>query len=157
MNFYAGIGSRKTPNHILKSMEKIAWAMAEAGLTLRSGGADGADLAFENGCDKAGGIKEIFLPWEGFNENESKLFTPSQEAYDIAREYHPYWETMKETTRRIMARNVHQVLGLDCMTPVSFVVCWTPDGGASGGTGQAIRIAEAGGISVINLYNNDER
>ncbi len=60
-----------------------------------------------------------------------------------------------------MARNSQQILGQNLNDYCAFVVCWTPDGAEnattkqSGGTGQAIRIANHYGIPVINLYNPD--
>ena len=54
---YAGIGSRKTPPHVLAAMTQIAEALAERGYILRSGGAGGADSAFEKG---AGSAKKSF-------------------------------------------------------------------------------------------------
>lgn len=42
------------------------------------------------------------------------------------------------------------LLGRDLNDPVDFVVCWTPGAQAVGGTGQALRIAEAYGIKVYN-------
>ena len=63
---YAGIGSRKTPVHILSKMRRVAERLEVRGYTLRSGGADGADTAFEEGCKR----KEIFLPQPGFNGRE---------------------------------------------------------------------------------------
>lgn len=65
--FYTGVGSRETPNDVMKVMYKFAQKMALHGAVLRSGGADGADTAFEWGCDKKQGMKEIYLPWNGFN------------------------------------------------------------------------------------------
>ena len=57
MTLYAGVGARKTPADVLGWMERIAAGMATQGWTLRSGGARGADSAFERGCNtaKAGG------------------------------------------------------------------------------------------------------
>ena len=46
-NTYAGIGSRETPKEILKEMTKIGQELESKGYTLRSGGAIGADKAFE--------------------------------------------------------------------------------------------------------------
>lgn len=43
MNYYAGIGARKTPEHILESMKYIAGMLADKGYVLRSGGAKAAD------------------------------------------------------------------------------------------------------------------
>ena len=42
---YAGIGSRSTPRPVLLFMGEIAGMLADYGLTLRSGGAPGADTA----------------------------------------------------------------------------------------------------------------
>ena len=49
---YAGIGSRKTPNSILEEMTTLAKLLSNMGYTLNSGGAVGADTAFEQGADK---------------------------------------------------------------------------------------------------------
>ena len=50
-----------------------------------------------------------------------------------------------------MARNSYQVLGRNLDDPVEFVICWTPGGSGSGGTGQAIRIAKDYQIPVFDL------
>ena len=50
---YAGIGSRETPPQVLEQMRKIGTFLAERHYVLRSGGAKGADTAFELGCDNA--------------------------------------------------------------------------------------------------------
>src|SRR3546814_12509446 len=44
-----------------------------------------------------------------------------------------------------------QVLGPKLDKPARFLLPWTVDGGATGGTGQAIRIGHALGIPVLNL------
>jgi hypothetical protein len=122
--------------------------LAERGYILRSGGAEGADAAFEKGAGKA---KEIFLPWRAFNQNDSQLYEPSQRATELAERYHPAWLSLSEAVRKLMARNTHQILGQDCNTPVDFVVCYTKAGTGKGGTGQALRIAEDYQIPVIDL------
>ena len=61
--YYAGIGSRETPKNKCRLMTKIAKILSGK-YTLRSGGADGADSAFEAG---AGDNKQIFLPSNYFN------------------------------------------------------------------------------------------
>ena len=47
--YFAGIGSRETPQDILKLMTKSAYRLEQLGYVLRSGGARGADKAFELG------------------------------------------------------------------------------------------------------------
>ena len=47
---YTGIGSRNTPKEVLELMKTIGKYLGCLGYELRSGGADGADSAFESGC-----------------------------------------------------------------------------------------------------------
>ena len=148
---YAGIGSRQTPPEILAVMERIAEALARDGWTLRSGGAAGADAAFERGCYRAGGDKQIFLPHPGYNDHPSPLHSVTADMLALAAKHHPKWETLPEPARLLIARNGAQVLGPDLASPVDVVVCWTQGGSAKGGTGQAIRVATDRGIPIVNL------
>lgn len=147
IKYYTGIGSRTTPTNALELIHELASWLCNKGWTLRSGGADGADSAFEL-C--AGSQKEIYLPWKGFNDNPSPLYEVSPEAIKRTLEYHPAPGLLKPTAKKIMGRNLYQVLGKDMQTSSSFVVCWTPRGN-QGGTGQAIRIALHHQIPVFNL------
>ena len=149
---YAGIGSRETPEPVLKTMREMARELAEKNYTLRSGGADGADFAFEQGCDLVHGRKEIYLPWRFFNGNKSGLFKPSKEAMALAEKFHPAWYMLSGGAKKLMARNSHQVLGINLDDPVDFIICWTDP--KRGGTTQALRIAEAYGIKIFNLKLN---
>lgn len=151
---YAGIGSRETPVHVLATMRAVAKHLAGLGWTLRSGGADGADSAFEDGARDVGGECEIWLPWPGFNGRTSTLL-PSPEAFTLASEHHPAWARLGRGPRALHARNGHQVLGRDLASPVDFIVCWTKDGKRGGGTGQALRLAAAQGIAIFDLGTDD--
>jgi len=144
VKYYAGIGSRETPTAILSEMTRLAQVFQSEGYILRSGAAEGADTAFELG---AGDAKHIYLPWPRFNGHSSTLL-PTPEAYALAAKHHPAWDRCSPGARSLHARNCHQVLGLDLATPVEFVCCWTKDGRASGGTGQAIRLAYAFDVHV---------
>ncbi|MHB1644226.1 MAG: DUF4326 domain-containing protein [Acidithiobacillus sp.] len=155
---YAGIGSRSTPDHVLQVIRKVAHRLSELGYTLLSGGAAGADSAFEAGCY---GKKEIYLPWPGFRHLQGRhcVTLPSGEAFRVAEIIHPAWKRLNDTSQSLMARNSHQILGADLRSPVDFVICWTPDGCESeatrtrttGGTGQAIALADRWGVPVVNL------
>lgn len=153
--YYAGIGSRETPAETLNSFEYFGELFARKGFVLRSGGAKGADSAFENGCDKVNGNKEIFLPWKGFEGSDSKLYNISADALDVAATYHPYWKNLSDGAKKLQARNSYQVLGYNLDTPSNFIVCWTKNGKGGGGTGQAIRIAKANNIPVFDFGSND--
>lgn len=147
MKIYTGIGSRQTPFPVLRIMTRTAKNMAFLDYTLRSGGANGADAAFEKG---AGDNKEIYLPYLGFNGNKSTLL-PTPAAFEMAEKFHPAWQNCNERARQFHARNCHQVLGHDLKTPTSLVICWTLAGLDGGGTGQALRVARAHDIKIDNL------
>ena len=150
--YYAGVGSRETPPDILEMMANFAYHMAGKQIILRSGHADGADKAFEMGCDLNYGRKEIYLPWPGFNDSTSEFVGPTNEAFTMASEHVPHWKNMRNhAARKLHARNMHQVLGYGLNSPVLFVMCWTQEGKLKGGTATAIRVAHARGIPVFNL------
>lgn len=151
MSTYAGIGSRTTPNNIQDIFTKIARRLEANGYTLRSGGAGGADTAFEAGVTSA---KEIYLPWPKFNNNPSPLCYISKEAMDLAKKYHPNWTALSPAAKKLMARNSYQVLGEDLNSPSKFIICYTPNGSGSGGTGQAIRIAKDCNIPIVDFGKN---
>ena len=171
---YAGIGSRETPPEDLEVMQIIGEYAAESGFELRSGGAVGADQAFERGCDTACGytslkefynnpLKTVYVPWTGFNgygygdNNGSSIVAVNgadiSSAMKLAEEMHPNWAACSQGVRKLHARNMMQILGTDLDDPVALVVCWTKDGRGGGGTGQALRLAESRGIPVIDLAN----
>jgi hypothetical protein len=145
MKYYTGVGSRKTPLAILDLMTRIAEKMNKRGYRLRSGGAMGADTAFEIG---AGEMKDIYFAHHA-----------NEEAKAIAEKFHPAWEKCSEYAKKLHGRNAFQILGQGLNTPSEYCICWTPDGcikhadrtRTTGGTGTAISIADAYGVPVINL------
>ncbi len=152
---YAGIGSRRTSPEIQNLMIDIARFLCGREMILRSGGAEGADKAFEGGVLQTK-MKEIYLPWPKFNGSTSDIWLVSPEAFELAERYHPAWNDLGGSAQRLIARNGYQILGEDLKTPARFVVCWTKDGRASGGTGQGIRIANDRDIPVLNLFKKKD-
>lgn len=150
---YAGIGSRKCKSNVilLDKFTQVASILAKLDFILRSGHADGSDIAFEKGCIAVGGHSEIYLPWRGFNDSGSYLFKINEKAYVLAKQVVPHWSNLSGSHKHLHARNAHQVLGYDLETPSKFVICWTPGGRIEGGTATAIRIAGLYGIPVFNL------
>lgn len=166
--YYAGIGSREAPENILQLMMDIGFAMAQKDWILRSGGAGGADIAFEIGARRAKGSMEIYVPWKGFNyEDRARLIGPAHldvvvndplpQARTIASHVHPNWGACSEGARKLHTRNVSQVMGMDLSTHSKAVICWTPNAAGGGGTGQAIRLAKHIGIPVYDLANPLDR
>lgn len=149
--YYAGIGSRETPDSVLKKMEELGARLANMGFVLRSGGASGADSAFERGCDSVEGLKEIYLPWKNFNNSGSQFYTVSESALEIAKKVHPKWKNLSRAGQLLHGRNVYQVLGYKLNSPSSFVVCWTKGGEMVGGTATAMRLARSKFIPVFKI------
>ena len=146
MPYYAGVGSRETPKDICEIMTQIASVLEGDGYILRSGGASGADLAFERGVVNKE-HKQIFIP---------KIDIPSEAAYEIVSKIHPAWHRCNEYARLCHGRNAYQVLGKTLQEPVEFVICWTPGGTDSGGTRTAIVLARSLNIPVYNLGNPND-
>jgi len=162
--FYTGVGSRDLPDDIVRKFETYGESLARLGFVLRSGAAHGADEAFETGCDRGHGVKEIYLPWAKFNNSTSDLYYLSPEAKEIAGEiYGPRWKHSTEVTKKFMTRNMYQVSGTELCEPSSLIICWSPDGcisrdtrtKISGGTAQAIVYADELNIPIFNLKNKD--
>lgn len=154
--YYTGIGSRETPLLVALTMTAVASMLRKKYYKLRSGGADGADTAFEVGADN---FMEIFLPYRKFNGREangdqfvdaSKL-PNAYKARMIAEDIHPAWDMMNDGGKSMHTRNVFQVLGRGLNQPSEFVICWTLDGRVKGGTRTAIVLAERNSVPVYNL------
>jgi hypothetical protein len=154
LKHYAGIGSRKTPEHIQKLMTWIAMLLSHGGWVLRSGGADGSDTAFEKGADQD--KIEIFLPRQGFNHNPSQLYKYKPIHHRLAMDTHPAWDGLDKGSKAMMIRNSAQIMGYEeGSIQTNFVLCWTQNGEAIGGTGQAIRLADRFKLPVLNLQKKD--
>lgn len=151
MKYYTGIGARKTPIPICEGMSQIGAFLQLHGYMLRSGGASGADIAFAKYVSN----KEIYLPWVNFNGTKNGIIPPYRE--DFVQKYHPNFSLLSDGERKLMSRNTYQVLGSDLSTKSEFVICWTKDGKASGGTGQAMRIAKDYNIPIFNMNGDLEK
>jgi hypothetical protein len=174
--FYTGVGSRNTPPWTLMTMTKIAIKMSLLGYVLRSGGAEGADTAFEQGVLE--GKKEIyyadnFIPY-GSVDGKKVPYDPNvfEQAKAIAGQFHPAWNALrlngtpvvKDYPKRLHGRNAFQILGVNLAEPASYCICWTPDAvsthaqrrQSTGGTGTAISIGDHYKVPIINLANPSE-
>lgn len=147
--FYTGVGSRNTPEYVLDDLASIARRLYLLGYVLRSGGAKGADSAFASAVPKGRRViytpKDEILPWAFW---EAQRHVP---------ENLPPFSQWKEYTRRLIARNMMQVLGMRGDSPSEFLVCWTPAGLEDGGTGYALRCATAHGVPTYNLKQEDQK
>lgn len=160
--FYTGVGTRniKSGTHVYSLLVALGTKLATQGYILRSGAADGADTAFERGCDAVSGDKEIYIPWYGFNGKQVQLGDPyyvgiSPEAEDIANSIHPAWQVCLQGAKKLHTRNIFQVLGLSLSEPSKFLVCYADvdkQGVPVGGTRTAWICAQNNKIPCYNLF-----
>lgn len=176
--YYAGIGSRNTPDHIQNIMTRLATKLEQEGWILRSGGAEGADSAFERGVMRPQANAEIYLPWYKFPAKPKdprvqpriagsqpqfinyQTLPTAQAARQTVPIYNDSYVGRQDWWFDLMARNAMQILGSDLNTPSKMVIAYTPNAAkgwkndptdiykrrrepGSGGTGHALRIAEA--------------
>ena len=139
MKFYAGIGSRRTPPEVLQKMQDYAVRLQKLGYILRSGGAIGADQAFERLVSPE--WKVILRPGDS---------TPEAEA--LASTLHPAWHNCSPYVKRLHGRNCQIILGLNLHTPVDFVISYSTDP-KRGGTSLGMNLATQPEykIQVFNL------
>jgi hypothetical protein len=152
MNKVACIGSRETPANILILMEKIGAYLVSNGYIVSSGNANGADQAFARGANRVNSaLVHLYLPWPTYEydkvlANNTVISSQKQEWFIEAAKHHPNWDNLKDSVRKLMARNIGIVEG-SCM-----VICYlnhSKPGG--GGTGQGVRYARACNIPVLDL------
>lgn len=158
--FFTGVGARITPDLVCLLMRRFSQLQRRRA---RSGGANGADEAFETNWDPV-----IYLPQRGFRGKGGVWrYTDAQLAFadkQVELAYPHDFSAVNEFTRDCFRRNVWEVIGLcDSVKdakPSDFLLCWTPDGALgiddydrdmTGGTGIAINIASLYSVKVYNL------
>lgn len=146
---FAGIGNRDLPERAHRALYALAQVYAGEGYILRSGGADGADRAFQDGYENfMGSVTEVYRP---LPVNEP---VPVWQ-WELVERFHPKPKALKPHPYRLMARNCQIILGPEGQTPVDFVACWARSEN-SGGSAFGIRLARWAGIPVINLCPTPE-
>ncbi len=162
---YAGIGSRTISDLERALIFEIAKSLAAEGWICYSGNAAGADVAFQVGsADRC----VVFLPWLGYNISvynapiRSRAFFACGQSGTGLRaigRYHPNPAALSVGGKMMMARNYHQVMGIEDWPKVKFVLCCAnpTEDGVEGGTGQAVRIALGNNIPVINIRDPEWR
>ena len=151
---YAGIGARATPADVLADMTVMAGWLARTGWHLSSGrGGRGRCCVRGGGAGRpADGVAAVAGLQRASQARDCRVLSAAElsACTEIAAPLHPAWERCSPAVRKLHARNA-AVLGLTLDRPVDACVAWSPGGRIEGGTGMAIRIAEARGIPVFNL------
>lgn len=174
--YWTGIGSRETPEDILRLMTILGKTLTDFGWVLRSGGAQGADTAFYEGCKLSENFERaksmVYISWNGMKSGDTKLWhNPALGLYDATR--YPTWEEANQIALKTRGsferlgkggiahhtRNVFQIQGHHLDTLSKFVICWAipvgKTGAVKGGTATAVKLARQCKVEVINLYTDE--
>lgn len=146
---FTGVGSRKIPVGEKYVLLKCAILLKKKGFKCRTGDAWGSDAIFK---DVFGDEADVISPMDAtdwsFEEVQKRM--PNDRRYDV----------MKLSTKRLIARDMMQVLGRDGKSPSKFLLCYAPslnyEDSSAGGTGYAIRCALAHGIPVFNIFSKEQ-
>lgn len=157
---YVGTGNKDTPPDVIAKMKKWAVLLEKHGYTMRSGGMEGAEDAFENAVEVK---KEIHLPWRGFNNKESKFTFTTDQARALARQTHESFDTAPPAIQTFLAKNVRMIMGKNLNSPALFVIIWSEDGAErlseksprTGNMGHVVSIASRLRIPVFNFAKPD--
>ena len=161
--FYSGVGSRETPIEICNLMTKIASKLEQEGYILRSGGAIGADSAFEKGIKNP--KNKCIYTIENFDFSPENYEMCKSEILSIL-DSNLNFDNYGKNAQILILRDVNQVLGSikTELVKSKFLICWTKHlnyyakpPNACGGTRFAVRIALKYGIPVFNLLKKEDR
>lgn len=165
---FTGVGHRKgVPNRIRDKATMLTKWLCDRNVRLRTGDADGMDRIFREAAPID--MVEFFAPLGRYNPHPNATIIapnnmaecPYRKAVSITEFVHPAFHYLGDFERELHIRNVFELLGPNLDRPSDFMVCWTEDGAVdrttrkTGGTGQAIRIANKYGIPVFNLQRSD--
>ncbi|MEX3556953.1 MAG: hypothetical protein VB135_00510 [Burkholderia sp.] len=166
MKWVTGVGSRDAPAWAMAMLRHILKAHASEGFGIRTGCASrGADVAAREAAAATGCPIEVYtvdrsyLP--GAIRFDQQPATVQSAALQLAERIHPAWRWQTSSyVRALHARNGFQVLSTSLADPSDRLICWAPKSvfdergrlkDVAGGTGQAVRVAHAYGVSALNL------
>ncbi len=147
------------PIEVLDKAKIVAALLQEHEFTLRTDTTSALSPIFEEAISR----KEIYLPWKGFKELDSKFYFSSEVSKEVAGKFHSNFETIKDTAKAFLSRNVRIVLGNNMKSNVSILVIWSADGAENKAsktpkTGyllHPINIASKINIPIFNLQNEN--
>ena len=171
--WFAGVGSRDTPEDVCKLMQKLAVVFYALGYGLSSGDARGADRAFWEGAllspfyRKIGARIYLCDEWVRGRKADPKnffynaqRFPTFEKAKQMALEARGSFHGLDDWGINLHSRNVMQIHGASLQDKVEYLVYWAIPVGKTervkGGTNTSLQLAIKAGIEHrINLYTTE--
>lgn len=137
-------------------LRRLGRLIAAHGGVVVSGNAVGSDQAYAVGANAVDpALVELWLPWATYERSAARpgnvvRVVSDPRCFRIAAEHHPAWDRLSQGARRLFARNV-------CIIERADLVIAFPNHSkiGGGGTGHAMRMAEALQISLADLTTKD--
>jgi hypothetical protein len=149
--YYSAFGSSSELNtDILSFCSDISSALSKLGWILRSGAEKGIDTAFEYGCDKVNGTKDIYLPYRNYNNNDSNNYYISLYSLNSVKQNFCKYSSLTYNEIRAKARNYQILLGQNLSKPSNIALVYNYDSDDDN-VKQLIEIAQVNVITVIDI------
>ena len=148
---------RDFPPEIKSSLYNLASKLINKKITVRYNG-DDKDF-HEKLSSLSSKFTEVYIPWKGFNEIESRHTWNTLTSKHLAQQHFGNaWEKIPDGVKALMARNVRMVFGDKNNSIAMCVITWSKDGASKApevtkDTGRAsfiIKMASTYGFPVIN-------
>lgn len=139
------------------SLYNIASKLIAKGYTVRIFGDDKGFV--DRVCAISTKFVEVYLPWRGFNEIDSKHTFNALTCKDIAAKHFSAWEKIPDAVKAILASQVRMVFGDRNNSVAMCVITWTKNGESrgpevtkeTGRIGFLIKMASSYGFPILNI------
>lgn len=149
---------RDFPPEAKTSLYNIASKLINKKITVRVNGDD------KDFCDKLSALSsqfvEVYIPWKGFNNTESKHYWNTITAKHIAQQnFGNAWEKIPDSVKALMARNVRMIFGDKNNSIMLCLITWSKDGASkapevtkdTGRSAFIIKTASTYSFPVVNI------
>lgn len=152
---YVVAGNKDAPASIIEDIKEFVKKIEGLGYITRTSVMSEVETETESIAKNM----ELYLPWNGFNEKESKFYFNDDLSKQAAKKYSPVYDSLKPVIQTFLAKNARMVLGQKLNSNALFLLCWSEDGvehkkdvtARTGNIGHIILIANSIGIPVFNL------
>jgi len=149
------------PQEVKEKLYNIASRLINKKVTVRI---NGDDKEFIERLSKLSDSNvEIYIPWKGFNDLDTKHSWNTITSKHIAQTNFQAWDKIPDSVKSLMARNVRMVFGDKNNSITLCVITWSPDGASRGpevtkDTGRSsfiIKMASRYSFPVVNTQKQN--
>jgi len=148
---------RSFPDNVKEDLYKVCSKLINKKFTVRVNGDDKELITkIEKLSDK---FVEVYIPWKGFNEFDSKHYFNNLTCKHIAKESFAGWGKIPDPVKAMLSRNVRMIFGDKNNSIVLCLITWSPDGASkfsevtkeTGRSSFIISIATKYSFPVLNI------